>query len=33
MDACIAAHWGTLDGVIDEEEEEEVDLHGLEPSP
>ena len=25
VDACIAAHWGTLDGVIDEAEEEEVD--------
>lgn len=29
VDACIASHWGTLDGVIDEAEEEEVDLHGL----
>ena len=33
VDACIAAHWGTLDGVIDYEEDAEVDLHGLEPSP
>ena len=33
VDACIAAHWGTLDGVIDEAEEEEVDPNGLWPQP
>ena len=30
-DALIEAHWGRFDGIVDEEEEKQVDLHHLPP--